>query len=218
MKLRIALALLVGSLVSAACGSSSSTSSTGSGGGSSSSGSGDTCGKSGRTGDTDCGSHNCQAGQFCDSDDFNSCKAGCLADSNCAENQRCVVCGSDAVGVCRNCDQSAANVCGCEVDTIVSMACGAMGKPSLGMTCSSGQQPMVSGCTPGALEGDWCCPDPNASDAGPPSNCTRDTTEDQLQCGNGAPKAYFCPIDEEPNQTGCVQGPAIGSGIWCCPT
>jgi hypothetical protein len=76
---------------------------------------------------------------------------------------------------------------------------------------------MVSGCTPGDLDG-WCCPDPNAGDAGPMSNCTRDTTQDQIQCGNGAPKAYFCPVNEEPTQTGCAQGPAIGSGIWCCPT
>ena len=215
MKLRIALALVVGSLVAAACGGSSS--STG-GGGSGSTTGGDTCGKSGRTGDSDCGSSTCHAGQFCDAVDFNTCKPGCLADSNCDENQHCVVCGSDARGVCRNCDQSTASVCGCQVDTIAGQACGDMGKPSLGMRCASGQQPMVSGCTPGELDGEWCCPNPNGGDAGPKSNCTRDTTQDQIQCGNGAPKAYFCPSDEEPTQTGCEQGPAIGSGISCCPT
>lgn len=219
MKLRIALALLVGTLVSAACSSSSSTSSTGSGGsGTTSTGSGETCGKSGRTGTTDCGTSDCHAGEYCDSDDFHTCKPGCLADTNCAENQHCVVCGSDALGVCRNCDQSAASVCGCEVDSFASGDCKAMNKPSLGMKCASGQQPTVSGCTPGGFDGEWCCPNPNDNDAGPMSNCTRDTTQDQIQCGNGAPKAYFCPIDEEPTQAGCEQGPAIGSGIWCCPS
>ena len=216
MKLRITLALLVGSLVAAACGSSSSTSSTGSGGGTTTGG--DTCGKSGRTGDTDCNFDTCHAGQYCDANDFHTCKPGCLADTNCDENQHCVVCGSDAIGVCRNCDQSTASVCGCQVDAFASDGCAEAGKPSLGMKCASGQQPTVTGCTPGDLNGEWCCPNPNAGDAGPKSNCMRDTTQDQLQCGGAAAKAYFCPQDEEPTQAGCEQGPAIGSGIWCCPT
>jgi hypothetical protein len=215
MKLRIALVLLVGSLVSAACGSSSSTGTTGSGGGTPSG----TCGKSGRTGESDCSLSTCNAGQYCDADDGHTCKPGCLTDSNCADNQHCVLCGSDAIGVCRNCDQSAASVCGCEVDPGVAMSCEGENKPPLGMRCASGQQPTASGCSPGVFDGEWCCPDPGAGDAGPKSNCTRDTTQDQIQCEGGAPpKAYFCPIDEEPTQAGCSEGPAIGSGIWCCPT
>lgn len=213
MKLRIVLALLLGSLLPAACGGSTGSGSTGSGGGDS------TCGKSGRTGDSDCGTQPCNAGQYCDANDFHTCKPGCLTDTNCAENQHCITCGSDALGVCRNCDQSAASVCGCEADPIAGDACAGAGKPSLGMRCASGQQPTLSGCTTGEIQGDWCCPDPNASDAGPKSNCTRDTTQDQIQCGGGSPpKSYFCPINEEPSQPGCVEGPAIGSGIWCCPT
>ena len=215
MKLRIALALIVGSLVSAACSGSTGSGSTGSGGGDVNG----TCGKSGRTGESACNGPACNAGQYCDAEDFHTCKPGCLSDDNCAENQHCVLCGSDAIGVCRNCDQSAATVCGCEVDTFAGMACADQGKPSLGMKCASGQQPTVSGCTPGQFDGEWCCPDPNAGDAGPKSNCMRDTSQDQPQCFGGAPpKAYFCPNDEEPSQMGCSQGPAIGSGIWCCPT
>jgi hypothetical protein len=166
MKLRIGLVVLIGSLFSAACGSSTDGGGNGGGGGGSSGGG--TCGKAGRTGDTECGTEPCHAGAYCDAE-YYDCVPGCLSDNNCAENQYCVFCGSDPVGVCRPCDQSSASVCGssgsgsmsgCTRNTTLDQPeCFAGGLPPKAYVCPSDQEPSQPDCVQGvSSSGVWCCP------------------------------------------------------------
>lgn len=86
MKIRFASVLCVVSVVSVvlgavACGGSDGTGST-------------------RSGVTDCGEGaKCQAGQYCADPRFSECSVGCLSNTNCAADQKCVSVG-DGVGKC----------------------------------------------------------------------------------------------------------------------
>lgn len=52
-----------------------------------------------KAGETACGQVTCQAGQYCDN---MICANGCLANTNCGDDQTCVKEGSNNVGACKN--------------------------------------------------------------------------------------------------------------------
>jgi len=59
-----------------------------------------------RTGITKCGEDinqkECKAGQYCASEIFGTCEAGCSSDDNCLANQVCKISAEEKVGVCEN--------------------------------------------------------------------------------------------------------------------
>ena len=64
---------------------------------------GSACGDAARSGVTTCtasANGQCQAGQYCNSEQL-TCSVGCTSDNNCAGNQYCDI--AEGVGTCRNC-------------------------------------------------------------------------------------------------------------------
>jgi hypothetical protein len=64
---------------------------------------GSACGDAERSGVTACtasANGQCQAGQYCNSEQL-TCSVGCTSDNNCAGNQYCDI--AEGVGTCRNC-------------------------------------------------------------------------------------------------------------------
>ncbi len=173
---------------------------------------GASCGKPGRSGETSDGCGVCSAGQYCDAEDFHTCKPGCTSDANCGEAEQCVRCGTDAVGTCQSCSRSAADACGstgCTRDTFWDQDCVAPGK---GYTCPSDMEPSadLGTCSQGPLSTVWCC------GGAAQNSCMRDTTLDVPACA-GDPthgKAYQCfdPADEPSGD--CVAG--MIPGTFCC--
>jgi hypothetical protein len=101
------------------------------------------------------------------------CANGCQSDNNCADNQHCVLCGSKAVGVCRNCSDTT-DVCGATTDAGPHSspnacqrnngenqpACGPTGpSTSVAYDCPPDQQPLQRGCIQSpVIPTTYCCP------------------------------------------------------------
>lgn len=204
-----------------ACGSSTNTTDSGGGGG----GGGGAETKSGKV--TCTFGEVCNASQYCDpeyspTNGHTPCNPGCLADENCAGDQKCIVCGLEKdkygqnSGVCRPASETKESVCSggdggsaCARNSMFDQDCS--GRQAF--VCDTSTQPADSTCqNPNTLPGLWCC---GAATSNP---CTRDNSSDTPLCGGKAktPHAYLCNPNVDPPST-CTESNAPSSGIYCCP-
>lgn len=171
--------------------------------------------------------HVCPPGQYCDplyspanADRRTPCNPGCLAEENCAGDQKCVICSLEKdkydqnSGACRPPTETKESVCAkpdasastCHRDSMFDRDCGS----GQAFVCDTSEQPKDTTCkNPGTLPGLWCC------GGGTPTNpCQRDNSRDMI-CSSAAGKRFYqCPIDKDPPKTCAAAGMPSG---YCCP-
>jgi hypothetical protein len=121
-----------------------------------------------RSGITQCGSHECAAGQYCEDPTYASpCENGCLSNTNCAGDQICIKDPDANVGTCQNEGQQSPTGGGasptlptpsCMRDAFFDFDCQEFGHPPAAYFCAPGEYP-GDGCVPHQLDPTvTCCP------------------------------------------------------------
>jgi hypothetical protein len=166
------------------------------------------CGKAGRSGDTNTKCGTCAAGQYCDDEDYNTCKLGCTSDNNCGESEYCYRVGGGARGTCQSCSSqpgTAPAASSCQRNTVLDRECASPGKAY--ECASTSEEPKgVGSCVQADLPQVFCC------GGGQATECNRNSMLDQPVCQGR--KAFDCPPDEEPTGKNCSQGP--NGTTYCC--